>query len=29
VPNQGSTVGGGLQKLCFSPETAGRGRKLS
>ena len=27
VPNQGSTVGGGEQQFCFSPETGGRGRK--
>jgi hypothetical protein len=27
VPNQGSTVCGGWQPLCFSPETTGWGRK--
>jgi hypothetical protein len=27
VPNQGSTVGGGWQPFCFSPESAGWGRK--
>jgi hypothetical protein len=27
VPNQGSTVGGGWQPFCVSPETTGGGRK--